>query len=162
MSEVPELPAKIITCRQGYVDAHLIETDELLGYGIEGFVWRTSRNTALKIHRLKSDYNQERDVYFRLRDRTLRRLSGFTIPLLLNCDDSCLALELSIVKRPFLLDFARAYLDSPFPELDDPAWLAERARKFGRDWPDVLRLLRALFQYGISYRDVHPGNISLR
>jgi hypothetical protein len=68
----------------------------------------------------------------------------------------------SIVKRPFLLDFAQAELDRPFPELDDPAWLNEKSRLFGADWPDVRRLLNALRQYVISFRDVHKGNISLR
>ena len=101
-------------------------------------------------------------MYLRLRTRSLRRLAGFYIPVLIQFDDSCLALELSIVKRPFVLDFAQASLDVPIPELEDPAWLAEKARKFGRDWPEVQRLLNALRQYGIYFRDVHLGNISLR
>ena len=162
MEETPEIPPKVLVRRQAYLDTHSIETDDWLGWGVEGFVWRTNRNTALKVHRLRSDYKQERDVYLRLRTRSLRRLAGFSIPLLLYYDDSCLAMELSIVKRPFLLDFARAELDAPFPELDDPTWLNEKARLFGADWPDVLRLLNALRQYGISFRDVHKGNISLR
>ena len=129
---------------------------------MDGVVWRTKRNTALKIHRFRLDYNQERDVYFRLRSCSLRRLAGFSIPLLLHYDDSCLALELSIVKRPFVLDFAQARLGGSHPEFDDPAWLNEKARKFGADWSDVQRLLNALRQYGIFFSDLHTGNISLR
>lgn len=70
-------------------------------------------------------------------------------------------MELQIVDRPFVLDFSEASLDVPIPELEGPAWLAEKSRKFGRDWPEVQRLLNALRQYGIYFRDVHAGNISL-
>lgn len=127
---------------------------------MDGFVWRTSRISALKIHRFRSGYRQERDVYLRL--HSLHRLAGFNIPLLLDYDDSCLALELSLVDRPFVLDFAQASLDVSPAEFDDPAWLKEKTRIYGRDWPDVQRLLNALRQYGIFFRDVDPLNISLR
>jgi hypothetical protein len=162
MDKSPEIAPEIEAHRQSYVEMRLIETEGFLGHGVDGIVWRTGRKTALKIHRFRSRYARERDVYLRLRDRSLRRLAGFHIPLLIDYDDSCLALELLIVDRPFILDFAEAGLDTPIGELDDPAWVAEKARKYGRDWPEVLRLLNALRQYGIFFRDVHLGNISLR
>lgn len=34
--------------------------------------------------------------------------------------------------------------------------------QFGRDWPEVRRLLEALMQIGIYYDDVHNKNIRLR
>jgi hypothetical protein len=162
MEETPEISVEVANRRQAYLDAHSIDTDDLLGWGVDGVVWRTSRHSALKIHRFQSRYRQERDVYLRLRLRSLYRLAGFYIPELFQYDDSCLALELQIVDRPFVLDFAEASLDVPIADLDDPAWLNEKARKFGTDWPDVQRLLNALRQYGIYFRDVHLGNISLR
>ena len=159
MTEIsPEVAARY----QSYLDAHAVETEGLLGWGMDGVVWRTARKTALKVHKFELDYRQERDVYLRLRQRSLHRLAGFAIPVLLYYDDSCLALELSIVERPFLLDFAQAHLDGAHPELDDPGWLNEKARVFGSDWQDVKRLLNALRQYGIFFTDVHKGNISLR
>ncbi|MSR57941.1 MAG: hypothetical protein EXS05_09730 [Planctomycetaceae bacterium] len=146
MAEIsPEIAAHL----QAYLDAHAIETAGLLGWGMDGFVWRTNRISALKVHRFRSGYRQERDVYLRLRRHTLQRLAGFAIPTLFDYDDSCLALELSIVERPFVLDFAQAGLDVPPAEFDDPAWLKEKARIYGKDWPDVQRLLNALRQYGI-------------
>ena len=154
----PEMAAR----QKLYLDAQAIETEGLLGWGMDGTVWRTSRKTALKLHRSRSYYRQERDVYLRLRHHSLYRLAGFSIPVLYHYDDSCLALELLIVERPFVLDFAEATLDTPFAEIDDPAWLNERARRFGSDWPDVQRLLNALRQYGIYFRDIHTGNISIR
>lgn len=129
---------------------------------MDGIVWRTTRQTALKIHRTANTYAREREAYLRLQKRNLRKLSGFTIPLLMTVNDECLALELTIADRPFVLDFTEARLDAAFPELDDPAWIREKQRVYGQDWPDVRRLLDALLQYGIAFRDVHPGNISLR
>lgn len=129
---------------------------------MDGFVWRSSRISALKIHRFRSGYRQERDVYLRLQRHSLHRLAGFSIPVLYHYDDSCLALELSIVERPWVLDFAQAALDVAPAELDDPAWQKEKARLFGADWPDVQHLLNALRQYGIYFRDVDTLNISLR
>jgi hypothetical protein len=101
-------------------------------------------------------------VYLRLKKRSLYRLAGFSIPVLYHYDDACLALELSIVERPWILDFAQASLDVPIQEIDDPDWQNEKARIFGLDWPEIQRLLNALRQYGIFYRDVDPLNISLR
>jgi hypothetical protein len=57
---------------------------------------------------------------------------------------------------------AGATLDVPPAEFDDLAWLKEKARIYGRDWPDVQRLLNALRQYGIDFCDVDLLNISLR
>lgn len=148
-------------CR-AYVDAQGIETEGLLGQGLEGIVWRTSRRSALKVHRFVEEYSRERDAYLRLRAYSLHRLAGFSIPILIHYDDERLALELSIVDRPFVLDFAQAALDESPSEFDDPAWRSGLAGMYGRDWPDVERVLEALRQYGIYFRDVHNRNISLR
>jgi hypothetical protein len=162
MDDTPEIAPEVVARRRAYVDAHSIDTDVLLGWGLDGVVWRTNRDSALKIHRSQSRYRRERDVYLRLQLHSLHRLAGFHIPVLVDYDDSCLALELQIVDRSFVLDFAEASLDVPLADLDDPAWLDEKSRKFGADWPDVKRLLDALRQYGIFFWDVHLGNISLR
>jgi hypothetical protein len=71
---------------------------------------------------------------------------------------------MTFVRPPYILDFAACTLDKPPSGFDpyDPQWVAEQSRKFGRDWPDVQRLLDALRQYGIYYTDVHAQNIRVR
>lgn len=73
-------------------------------------------------------------------------------------------LEIGYVKPPYILDFAACTLDTPPAgfDPDDAEWTGEQSRKFGRDWPDVRRLLDALRQYGIYYTDVHTQNIRVR
>lgn len=68
------------------------------------------------------------------------------------------------MKPPYILDFSACTLDAPPADFDpdDAEWTGEQARKFGRDWPDVRRLLDALRQYGIFYTDVHTQNIRVR
>lgn len=70
---------------------------------------------------------------------------------------------MSIVRPPFALDFASAYLDVP-PEYPAET-VAERAtlnaELFGDDWPEVEQVIAAFERYGIYLVDVHPGNIRL-
>ena len=61
-----------------------------------------------------------------------------------------------------MLDFAAASLGKAPSEMAAPEWLAEKQRMFGRDWPNVQRLLDGLRLYGIHFPDVHLGNIRVR
>lgn len=137
---------------------------DLRGWGVDGYVWQTEADSVIKVCRRQPAYLHERDVYLRLRQRQLYQLQGFRIPRLLDFDDGLLALELSYIRPPYILDFGAAVLDHK-PAGFDPYneyWIAEQARKFGRDWPDVQRLLDALRQYGVFYTDVHTQNIRVR
>lgn len=127
-----EFSPEIVARRDLYLDLNSIEVEGLLGRGLDGVVWRTSRKSALKIHRFGTGYGQERDVYLRLQKHSLDRIERFSIPILLHYDDSCLA------------------------------WRSELAAEFDRDWPEVQRLLNTLRQYGIYFCDAHSRNISLR
>src|SRR5207253_4760660 len=67
------------------------------------------------------------------------------------------ALPISIVKPPYLLDFAGAYLDrSPdFPPEVMDQWHEDKAEQFGDRWPDVLAVLELLkTRYGIHLLDI--------
>jgi hypothetical protein len=70
---------------------------------------------------------------------------------------------MTIVERPFLLDFASAHLDEP-PEFTRDVleqWELAKQEEFGSHWPRVVTLLEILKQeYGIYLLDVHPGNIA--
>lgn len=115
---------------------------ELLGFGIHGIVVVLECESegaprALKIHSASEPYRRERDIYERLKECEMTKLLGFNVPPLLRRDDDLLALEMTIVPPPFVLDFAGAYLDFP-PDFSDEVW-AEWERKnqeqFGEDWP---------------------------
>ena len=72
-------------------------------------------------------------------------------------------LEMSIVKPPFLLDFASTYLDQPpdYPAEVIEEWQREKAELFEELCSDVQVVLFELEKLGIYLRDVHPGNIRL-
>jgi hypothetical protein len=95
-----------------------------LGAGKDGTVYGTNRGTAVKVHARVESYTRERDIYFRLRDRRIKKAWMFNVPRLKGYDDECLVLEMSIVAPPYLLDFASAYLDErpDFPQEVEEEW----------------------------------------
>ena len=75
---------------------------------------------------------------------------GFNVPQLVNFDDELRILEMTIVERPFVLDFAAAYLDVR-PEFSDEiwsAWEAEKREQFEARWPKVTEILVAFEAMG--------------
>ena len=68
---------------------------------------------------------------------------------------------MTIVARPFILDFAKVYLDRP-PDYSPEVLADDEERNsevFEERWREVKSLLWALRQYGIYYMDPKPGNI---
>jgi hypothetical protein len=64
--------------------------------------------------------------------------------------------------RPFVLDFAGAWLDIP-PEFPDERWAeweAEKQVQFGERWHKVQEILGALEELDIHMIDVSPSNIA--
>lgn len=117
--------------------------------------------TALKIHEQPQSYYCERDVYLRLREFQIDEIEGHYVPQLIDFDDGLLAIEMSVVVRPFLLDFGGAYLDQP-PDYSDEImeqWEQDKAEQFEKNWPKAKAVLAALRRYGIYVADVNPGNI---
>ena len=140
-----------------------------LGFGIHGIVFETEGNadpgfSALKIHREEEPYARERDIYERLMEHGVFEISGFRVPQLLASDDHLLALEMTVVKPPFVLDFAGAYLDWP-PEFSDEIWEEwerKNVEQFGEDWPMAKVILGELEDLGIHMHDPSPSNIRFR
>jgi hypothetical protein len=134
-----------------------------LGSGIDGYVWRTSRRSALKLCEREKSFREEVESYQRLQNAKVNRILGFAVPGLIDFDDSLMAIEISVVSPPFLLDFGKVYLDAPPPYWNDAEimahWHSEGEENFGDRWPEVLRLIGALQKYGIWYVDPKPGNI---
>jgi hypothetical protein len=68
---------------------------------------------------------------------------------------------MTIVKRPFVLDFAGAYLDQR-PQFGDEVWAdweADKREQFEGNWPTVQKVLAAFEEFGIYLLDVSPSNI---
>lgn len=153
-----------------YAAFRQIEIAECLGWGIHGSVWKVSGKTGpfswvLKLHRHDTPYLRERDCYLRLREMDVDSIGGIAIPMLIAMDDDWLAIEMTLVSRPHLLDFGAAWLDER-PDFPPEVWEqaeAAAAEKFGYDWPEAMRVIQSLeAECGIIMGDVHPGNLALR
>jgi hypothetical protein len=89
-------------------------------------------------------------------------IRGCTIPELIGYDDELWIIEMTMVFRPYVLDFAGAFLDKApdFSEVVMADWQAEKQEQFGAHWPEAAAILRELETYGIFVIDVNPANIS--
>lgn len=146
---------------------HQLQLAERLGFGIHGIIFaaenkRVGGLTAIKAHREIEPYRRELSVYERLGKIGVTKILGFNVPQLVNSDESLRVIEMSIVVRPFVLDFAGAYLDA-MPEFPDEVWEeweAEKMEQFGARWSSVRKVLAALEEWDIYMVDVSPSNIA--
>jgi hypothetical protein len=152
---------------QRYALRRNIKLGERLGFGIHGIVFAAEDNTkpgffAVKFHREQRPFERECSVYQRLRENQTTRILGFNVPQLLRIDEEFRAIEMTIVRSPFLLDFADARLDEA-PDFSEDVlqqWEEEKAEIFGEKWPEVTRILAALQAFGVYLLDLNPRNIS--
>lgn len=134
----------------------------LLGSGQEGFVWKTTANSAIKVFDRVANFNTELHCYEILKEHNVSEIDGFTIPILLESDAKLLVIEMSIVSPPYILDFGKAYVNFP-PEFSEEVmadYEAEREEWFEGNWPLVESVVGSLQSYGIFYWDARPGNIN--
>ena len=142
---------------------------ERLGFGIHGIVvvlksQRNTEATALKILSEPVAYRRERDAYQRLKEAGVTKVLGFHVPQLVSHDDSLLAVEMTVVTPPYVLDFAGAYLDFP-PAFSDEVWgdwEVKNREQFGEDWPEAQAILVELEELRIFMLDPSPSNIRFR
>jgi hypothetical protein len=133
---------ELIEKAEAYALGNGTDLIERLGFGIHGIVFAEKSEDkpgtcALKMHHFFDPYARERDVYLRLQAAAVTRIGGLHVPQLLRWDDEWLALEITVVKPPFLLDFASAYLDFA-PTFSDEVWEdweIKNREEFGDDWP---------------------------
>ena len=157
----------IIQHAREYALRHQFQLAERLGYGMHGNVFVAESNykegkTALKAYSQVEPYLRERTVYERLIETGIIEILGFNVPQLTRFDDELLIIEMSIVKRPFVLDFAGAYLDARpvFSEEIWAAWEEQKSEQFETHWPKVQAILEELECIGIFLVDVSPSNIA--
>ena len=137
-----------------------------LGFGIHGIVFAIEGNAhpggaALKFLYAEEPYLREKDVYGRLKEEGIFEIRGFRVPQRIAFDDALLALEMTVVKPPFVLDFAGAYLDFA-PRFSDEIWEdwnRKNEEQFGANWPTAQTILDDLKDLGIHMHDPSPANI---
>jgi hypothetical protein len=157
----------LIENARAYARRHQLELAERLGFGVHGIVFLAENKanfgkSVLKIHRMDEPFQRELSIYEMLSDEGIIEVLGFNIPALLGADPELRIIEMSLVARPFVLDFAGAYLDKA-PEFSEEIWAdwrAEKREQFGNRWPAVEAVLSALKRHGIQMVDVTPSNIA--
>jgi hypothetical protein len=156
------LPESIEKRVATYTKDRNLNLDSGLGQGsVFVFVDPSQQKVAVKFHEREIAYVRERDVYFRLSDLEITHVSGHRVPVLVHHDDDLLALEMTIVSPPIVLDFGGAYLDRP-PDYSPEVWAdweTEKSELFEENWPAVETILADFRLMGIFIADVNPGNI---
>jgi hypothetical protein len=164
---------QLVSRAEAYCQRHARILGKRLGFGVHGTVFVTksqpenapaASQSAIKIHHRETDYQRERDVYLRLRRHGVKMIRGCHVPQLLRHDDELWIIEMTVVTRPFVLDFAGAFLDHApdFSEEVLAEWHAEKQEQFGAArWREAQAVVRALQQYGVNMVDVTPNNIAL-
>jgi hypothetical protein len=143
-----------------------ITLGDRLGFGIHGTVFAAVDNKkpgffAVKFHREDIPFERECQAYQRLSKENVTQILGFNVPQLLIIDKEFRAIEMTIVRKPFLLDFADALLDR-VPEFSEDVlrqWEEDKAEIFGERWHEVTQVLGALRGFDIHLLDINPGNI---
>ncbi len=150
-----------------YAARYRLQLAERLGFGIHGIVHVAQHESkqdrsAIKALHSAEFYVRERAVYERPREAGVSQVLGFHVPELIRTDDELWVVEMSIVTRPFVLDFAGAHLDA-VPEVSAEVWAdweAEKREQFGPRWTTVRAVLDAFETLGIYLFDVSPTNIA--
>jgi hypothetical protein len=134
------------------------------GAGQDGTVWRTAQHTAVKFFDRLDRFEREVEVYRLLAKRQIIQIAGHHVPQLILIDDDLRAIEMTIVTRPFVLDFAGAKLSHEVPDFTDEiiAEHHDRLRElFDHRWTEALHVAEMFrLATGYSLLDIHPGNIA--
>jgi hypothetical protein len=156
-----------LTNAAAYAARYHLRLAERLGFGIHGIVHVAEREgkpdqSAIKALGSADSYLRERAVYERLGDAGISEVLGFHVPQLISADDDLRVIEMTIVTRPFVLDFAGAYLDSR-PEFSEEIWAEweqQKREQFGERWSVVRAVMDAFEELDIYLADVTPNNIA--
>ena len=136
-----------------------------LGEGKDGVVFKTYRRTAIKFVTSLEHYTRELRAYRLLNDINVLTVCGHAVPKLLRYDNDWRAIEMTIVRPPFLLDFVSAYTDEEMDRLDfdDDIWLEREqtwAEHFGQRWEHVKEIRRTFHELtGLTLLDLSLNNI---
>ncbi len=150
-----------------YAARHDLLVVERLGFGIHGSVHLVEDKlkgdrSAIKAHRAREFYVRERAAYELLSHGGVTEVLGFHVPQLIRADEELQVIEMTIVTRPFVVDFAGAYVGAR-PEFSAEIWAeweAEKQDQFGARWVRVKAVMEAFEEWGIHLVDVSPSNVA--
>lgn len=150
-----------------YAARHRLQVAERLGFGIHGTVHVAEHLgnrdlSAVKAFNSPSFYAREVAVYRRLLQARVTEVLGFHVPQFIRADDDLSVVEMTIVTRPFVLDFAACALDvrPRFPKEIWDEWESQKRDQFGTRWRTVQAVMEAFEEWGIFLTDVSPSNIA--
>src|SRR6266545_4737128 len=89
-----------------YATARGQRLEDRLGFGRDGSVFSTDAGTAVKSFAGLDPFERELRCYQRLFEHDVDKVLGHQVPRLVGWDEKLLVLEMTIVSRPYLLDFA--------------------------------------------------------
>lgn len=135
-----------------------------VGSGINGIVFFTSRGSAVKIFARRADFTKELYAYKILEERDVSEVCGFNVPHLVASSEENMIIEMSLVQRPFLLDFASCCIDIDPRDAHGEEWLDQYVERIEYQHEDrseeVFRVYNALARKtGIYHTDLRPTNI---
>lgn len=139
-------------------------TTEPFNGGDDGSVWFTTNNSVVKVFYDRKNYTHELTCYQRLKSGGIgRKIREFSVPELLGSNDDLLAIEISTVFPPYILDFGKAYLADPdFPPHVTEEWHHRMLGWWGENVAEIRIVLAVLLRCGIWYYDAKPGNVMLK
>jgi len=136
-----------------------------LGDGKDGDVLETSRGYAVKFLHDEGVYNREVRAYEILGSLDIGDIDGFQIPRMRRHDDSLRAIEMTIVRPPFIIDFAAAYTEEEYEQFEFTEEVLEERENhwsevFGDKWPAVRTLCQKFTgRTGLVLLDLSLNNI---
>jgi hypothetical protein len=134
------------------------------GRGQDGMVMRSDRLTAVKFFDRLDRFQREWEVYHLLTTRGIHNVAGHEIPRLIDADEQLRAIEMSIVERPFLLDFAGAKRPHEVPDFEQHVideHMERLVELFEGRVGDALHVVEAFRRAtGFVLLDIHPGNVA--
>ena len=151
-----------------YESRHQCRLFEALGSGAgqDGIVFRSDRVTAVKLFDSEHRFRRELEVYHLLRAKGIQNVAGHHVPLLVDEDEQLRAIEMTLVDRPFLLDFAGAKRPEEVPDFEQHVLdeHLDRMREMFEDrWGDALHVVEMFRQAtGFVLLDIHPGNVAFK
>jgi hypothetical protein len=69
----------------------VVNFEEYLGFGEDGWVWETSRNSAIKVFGGIKQFKVELGCYKRLKEKSVSSIDGMQVPRLVDFDEELLA-----------------------------------------------------------------------
>ncbi|MEM1061949.1 MAG: hypothetical protein AAF532_11670 [Planctomycetota bacterium] len=110
-SPIEALYADPLRRLKAYAESRRLILRSRLGFGQDGIVYQTDLPSALKAFKHRELFDREVRVYERIARKRVTHVGRFAIPKLIDADAENRVIEMSVVRRPFVLGFSAAGLD---------------------------------------------------